>query len=416
MFDGGKDMEYRTAESFGIHEVICTKTRKQWQNSWRQILLVALGALLIFTGCRPHTQKREGRSSEGPNEEVQKFKLGSEKWRIGLEGSKHGLAAEGGLVYLKYWDEKDGVIRALDAETGETKWEYKVDAEIVSNPIVADGKVYFGVSGLIYALDAVTGQEKWRFLAFGFLYPDITDGVVFVTSVLQSIGLNSRPQRTFYALDANTGKEKWRFEPGENLNGHAVASGVLYFAKEQKIVALDANTGEQKWELSMDKDGAVMAASEAAVIFQESNSSNIYAVDASTQKKLWSTSDLHTTELSEIVLIDGLMYISHSKGVNDPWYLTAVDAETGTKKWTYQQGEGIESFVVADGVVCLWGATTRSALSKHGYFYVLDAETGEERWRFEEKFSKELSSFAVAGEKIFLTSWDKEFLLAIGPP
>ncbi len=56
---------------------------------------------------------------------------------------------------------------ALDAQTGEQFWAFKTAGQAVSEPVVADGIVYFSDSNHefprgprhVYALDALTGEE-----------------------------------------------------------------------------------------------------------------------------------------------------------------------------------------------------------------------------------------------------------------
>jgi alcohol dehydrogenase (cytochrome c) len=58
-----------------------------------------------------------------------------------------------------------GVIRALDAFTGERKWEYKLHGVSKAGVLSTAGHLVFGGSaeGQFLALDAYTGEELWRF-------------------------------------------------------------------------------------------------------------------------------------------------------------------------------------------------------------------------------------------------------------
>jgi alcohol dehydrogenase (cytochrome c) len=57
-----------------------------------------------------------------------------------------------------------GVVRALDASTGETRWEYRKNTtSIVGGLLSTKGGVVFGSVGQsFFALDAQTGRELWR--------------------------------------------------------------------------------------------------------------------------------------------------------------------------------------------------------------------------------------------------------------
>ena len=70
------------------------------------------------------------------------------------------LAYETGGVYMC-----DAYLSALDAETGELVWSYKVDNGVHAfSPVVADNKVFFGDHGSfgVHCLDAYTGQAIWH--------------------------------------------------------------------------------------------------------------------------------------------------------------------------------------------------------------------------------------------------------------
>ncbi|HEY2065044.1 MAG TPA: PQQ-binding-like beta-propeller repeat protein [Gemmatimonadaceae bacterium] len=106
---------------------------------------------------------------------------GQKKWEYAaqLDTTVHccgpvnrGIALYGGRVYM---GQLDGKLVALDAGTGVKAWEVKVGAPhegyTLNGAVVAvDGKVLVGVSGGEYgirghvtAYDAVTGQQVWRF-------------------------------------------------------------------------------------------------------------------------------------------------------------------------------------------------------------------------------------------------------------
>lgn len=84
-----------------------------------------------------------------------------------------GVGIGDGKVYI---GKLDGMMVALDQETGEVEWESKVtdwkqeNGGITAAPLYYDGMVYtgitggeFGVRGRLVALDAETGEEQWRF-------------------------------------------------------------------------------------------------------------------------------------------------------------------------------------------------------------------------------------------------------------
>jgi outer membrane protein assembly factor BamB len=57
-----------------------------------------------------------------------------------------------GIVYV---GGVDGSIYAVDAGTGQPKWQYQTGGAVPSSPVVADGVVYVGsMDGMVYAIRA----------------------------------------------------------------------------------------------------------------------------------------------------------------------------------------------------------------------------------------------------------------------
>ena len=66
----------------------------------------------------------------------------------------------GGLVYVADWD---GIVWALDARTGRTRWTFRTGGRIKGSLALAGGRVFVGdYDGRVYALDARTGRFAWR--------------------------------------------------------------------------------------------------------------------------------------------------------------------------------------------------------------------------------------------------------------
>jgi alcohol dehydrogenase (cytochrome c) len=70
-------------------------------------------------------------------------------------------------------DKSYGAVRALEAETGKRKWEFRLRspppwAGVLST---AGGLVFGGTDeGQVFALDAATGELRWRFQTGGMVH------------------------------------------------------------------------------------------------------------------------------------------------------------------------------------------------------------------------------------------------------
>ena len=75
----------------------------------------------------------------------------------------------GGLERIQPIDKDVSAVRAIVPQTGEVKWEYRVQPKSKSGLLSTAGDLLFGGSedGFFYALDARTGDELWHIAVGG---------------------------------------------------------------------------------------------------------------------------------------------------------------------------------------------------------------------------------------------------------
>jgi outer membrane protein assembly factor BamB len=175
--------------------------------------------------------------------------------------------AADGLVFL---GGDDGKVRALSAQTGQTRWSFLTAGPIRVAPTISNSRAYVGSGdGYVYCLEAATGRLLWRFRAApverrimvyerlcsnwpvntGVL---VQDGIAYVGA-----GLIDTDGTYVYALDAATGAVKWQNNSSGHLNktirkgvsAHgrlAIAGGKLWMAGGNVVspAVYDLKTGE----------------------------------------------------------------------------------------------------------------------------------------------------------------------------
>jgi outer membrane protein assembly factor BamB len=266
-----------------------------------------------------------------------------------------GLAYVGSMMNMEY---------AFDAVTGKLVWSFEADNWIMTNPIVADGKIFLG-----------SGNR---------LFPSGN-----INTIYRGTGSNS-----LYGLDAKTGKMLWRYQiQGEAMPTPVYKDGIVYYATgDRSIYAIDANTGKLVYQEKIPSYNSMSSVNISGnlIIFGGAFPYQVYAFDVSTRKMAWAT-PIPTARFglddSIPAIANGMVYID-DVGTKDQTYkypyfqIHALDLKTGEVKWTFNTEVGTlvddnksSTPVIVDG-------TYYGASSATGKFYALDAATGAEKWEF----------------------------------
>jgi outer membrane protein assembly factor BamB len=185
---------------------------------------------------------------------------GEARWTTELETPIAGaVAIDGERAFVSTVGEQQtpGVVVALDTSTGEEVWRTGEAAglgNVVSGPVVADGRIFALEPGNVVALDIRDGHLLWRteivnpqttpFSPQGIasLAPVAADGQVFVVDVTGRV----------YALDARTGAERWDHalnDPSQLTPPILTADHVLVPTNSGTLSAVDRRTGHLAFEL-----------------------------------------------------------------------------------------------------------------------------------------------------------------------
>jgi alcohol dehydrogenase (cytochrome c) len=162
---------------------------------------------------------------------------------------------------LIFYSAPDGYVVALDARTGELRWEarvqdYTTGTQHTTGPIVVEGKVITGRSCVnercfIVANDARTGQELWRF--FTAPGPDEPGGDTWgnlpvekrITSPWGLPGSYDPVRKLIYWGTANLKPHTRIKRHGENMDAIPLSTPAELYSNS--TVALDPDTGKLVW-------------------------------------------------------------------------------------------------------------------------------------------------------------------------
>ena len=86
------------------------------------------------------------------------------RWRVALDGQLTAPVMAQRRVYVAQKDKH--VVHALDAQTGQSLWQFTANGRVDSPPTLHNNLVLFGCcDGYVYCLRAGDGELVWRFLA-----------------------------------------------------------------------------------------------------------------------------------------------------------------------------------------------------------------------------------------------------------
>jgi outer membrane protein assembly factor BamB len=255
-----------------------------------------------------------------------------------------------------------------------------------------------------------------------------TDGRVLSSPAVagDAVYVGSTDNR-LYAIDRATGAQRWRFDTrGPVTSSPAVVDGLVYVASVDGLLyAVDAASGAARWTFATKGErrftapgihGAIprtermpdpfdvfisSPAVAGGVVYFGSGDQNVYALDAKTGTLKWTFPTGDVVHASPAVH-DGVVYVGS-------WdrNLYAIDAATGRERWRYVTGNdttiynqiGIaSSAAVANGMVFVGG--------RDGHFHAVNARTGELKWKHNNRGGWTIASPAVRDGIVYFPTSD----------
>jgi outer membrane protein assembly factor BamB len=213
-------------------------------------------------------------------------------------------ALENGVIYATA---NDGLVVAVDAESGKRLWREDLDVEISGGVGVGGGLVMVGTEGAaVYALEAKTGEQRWQTtVSSEVLSAPASDGRVVV---IQSI------DGRITGLDAANGNLIWTYEnpvPALSLRGTSspliIGNAVLSAQAGGSVVSLALDNGTLRWE--------------ERVAIPTGNS-----------------------DIDRLVDIDGELVVGDNNLLLVPsyqGYLSAIDSNTGQTRWRVEESSDV---------------------------------------------------------------------------
>jgi outer membrane protein assembly factor BamB len=296
-------------------------------------------------------------------------------WRRPLGEGYSSIALSGDTLVTMYRHGDDEIVAALDASTGETRWERRYAAPALekmnfqqgpgphATPLVHGGRVFAaGVTGRLHALDARTGAVLWSHR----LIEDLGGSVVdrgYASSPLAYgewiVVQHGGREHAVTALDARDGRIVWRGGSFTNVSSSPILIDVggeaqIVALGSAEVVGLDARTGATRWRqphphrFGENIPTPVWTAGDLFVTSYADGGSRVLRLERDGEstrvREIW-----HHTRLrvyyTNVVRIGDRYY--GSSGDLGPTLFTAVEARGGDVLW--QSREIGRSSIVAVG-------------------------------------------------------------------
>jgi len=336
-FDSNIILYRGDSQRTGVYNILAIRNQPEvkWQtevsSSWLMPPMIADG--MLYTG-----------SGDGILYALN-AETGEEAWSVGgFEAFESTGAIAGDLLVTGGFS---NVVKALDKNTGDEVWSYQTDYFPQGSPLIVNERVYIATDHAVYTLDLQSGQLIWE-VATGnesaFMgAPAFDEGVIYTTG-----------GKLLLALDAASGDELWRVEKDEIFLGLAVANGMIYVGNwDHHFYAFDQLTGEEQWSFEAGGEFWSAPAVNGDVVYAGNIDHFLYALHPQTGELLWQF-DTGGDAVSEALISDGVLYVSDSSHLfpSGPRHLYALDAVTGEELWVF---ESVSTFMPApalgDGVI-----------------------------------------------------------------
>ncbi len=247
------------------------------------------------------------------------------------KGDKYIGAIVGGLVLVDeilYFGSSDGKVYALDAVTGDSKWEqpFETQKRIWTSPTVSEGVVYVGsYDGKLYAISSRDGSQLWQ--------SDLPAVMCSSPVIFHDTIYFGTFDRYLYAVKIADATIKWKFQGGNWFWAEPVVKGDTVYASclDNKIYAINAATGTQIWQFTADKPIISRPVIVADLIVAASESGTLYLVDIvnGTPKK---TVSIDYSVMAPLYAVENTVYI-HARDDS----VRAIDIQSGKELWKFKK-------------------------------------------------------------------------------
>jgi outer membrane protein assembly factor BamB len=281
-------------------------------------------------------------------------------WTFNMESPIHSSPA----VYkdYAYVVSDNGILKAIDMETGEEEWDLDLESPTNSSPIVHKNMLYIGCEDGLKAVDINSHKIKWDYDCDNVeSTPFYHDDVIYFGS----------DDGHLYGLN-DDGKVKFNKKlDGELKSSPIVVGDTIYIGSTNtKLYSIDTDESKN-WDFTTGDEILSSPGYVNDTVIFGSSDGNIYCLNESNGDLIWKQ-DLSNKVISSPTIDehDNSVYIGSDEG-----NLTCLDIRDGTLKWSHQTGDKVQSTAALKDNLVAFG-------SNNGVLYVLNKYTGAEEFTY----------------------------------
>ncbi|MFP3904355.1 MAG: PQQ-binding-like beta-propeller repeat protein [Armatimonadota bacterium] len=272
-------------------------------------------------------------------------------------------------------------------------WRFSVELDEAFNAVgsaaVGPDRVYFPSEEALYAVDRATGAQVWKLNIGAKIYsaPLLRNGVLYFGA----------ENKQFYAVDADSGNRLAALKTGGAIKCTPMyVAGILYFASDDgRVYAVDPDPNNMRlyWQYQTGDDVRATPSYYRGTVYVASTDEYLYAIRDGAQS--WRVRLPSKYNFAAPVIERGKVIVASGNK------LSAYDARSGGRRWTFTSGGLIAGTPAAD-------RRRVFAASHDGVLYCIDSNNGRIRWRFPKKETRQpmSSQVSVAGDYIVGRSGD----------
>jgi outer membrane protein assembly factor BamB len=230
-------------------------------------------------------------------------------------------AAASGLVVGHSLTDK---VRAIDAASGEVRWEADPPSlGTIRDPVAFDGERVYAVDdgGGLCCLSAADGAELWS-------QPQSRR----VDTPVVAVGVVYGAHEKAVALDADTGRQLWSSQ--EDVRGISpfVESDEVICITRSGVIALDRRSGKVGWSADFCFDRMSPPVADERSVYIRTGNHGVCSIARGTGETNWWHTVAHDSQdfpFKPPVVADGLVFCTLGDGL-----MHAIDAESGSPLWS----------------------------------------------------------------------------------